>query len=148
SAMLVPSGNHRQSLGVYGRGETCKGAAPGQRMKNRRADAGVRKALVQRFWRTARRFWTEEARAVAWLMTISLVVITCLQLLIQYRINVWNRDIFDAIEKKNAAAVVTEAMLFVPLAVSGVALAVLAVRSLSNSISARSRWRAARMAPA
>src|SRR5215468_2599689 len=103
--------------GSYGPGETCKEAALRQRMKQRRADAGLRKALVQRFWRTARRFWTEEARAVAWLMTVSLVVITVLQLFIQYRINVWNRDIFDAIEKKNAGVVLSQAMLFIPLAV-------------------------------
>ena len=108
-------------------------------MKQRRADAGLRKALVQRFWRTARRFWTEEARAVAWLMTVSLVVITVLQLFIQYRINVWNRDIFDAIEKKNAGVVLSQAMLFIPLAVSGVALAVLAVY---GRMRAQRRWRA------
>jgi vitamin B12/bleomycin/antimicrobial peptide transport system ATP-binding/permease protein len=104
-----------------------------------RPDAGVRKALVQRFWRTARQFWSGKARIVAWALTGALVVVTCTQIFVQYRINVWNRDVFDALEKKDGAAVLTQAIVFVPLAIGGVALAILAVY---GRMRAQRRWRA------
>jgi len=103
------------------------------------ADAGVRKALVQRFWRTARQFWTGKARTIAWLMTGGLILVTCAQLFIQYRINVWNRDVFDAIEKKNGALVLHQAAIFVPLAIIGITLAIVAVY---GRMRAQRRWRA------
>jgi vitamin B12/bleomycin/antimicrobial peptide transport system ATP-binding/permease protein len=104
-----------------------------------RPDAGVRRALVQRYWRTARQFWSGKARIVAWALTGALVVVTCTQIFVQYRINVWNRDVFDALEKKDGAAVLTQAIVFVPLAIGGVVLAILAVY---GRMRAQRRWRA------
>ncbi len=49
------------------------------------------------------------------------------QLIIQYRLNVWNRDVFDALEKKDGAIVMYQAMLFAPLAAASIAIAVLVV---------------------
>jgi putative ATP-binding cassette transporter len=99
----------------------------------------ARKALVHRFWKTARGFWTAKARRVAWLMTTVIIVLICAQTYIQYRINVWNREIFDAIEKKDGGAVLTQAMIFVPLAIGGVALAITLVYARMR---AQRRWRA------
>jgi vitamin B12/bleomycin/antimicrobial peptide transport system ATP-binding/permease protein len=109
------------------------------RRRNKSPDAQARKALLQRYWRTARGFWTGQARRVAWLMTGGSVLIVLLQLFVQYRINIWNRDIFNAIENRDGAAVLYEAMIFVPLAVSGIALAILAVY---GRMRAQRRWRA------
>ena len=102
-------------------------------------DKQTRRALLGLFWRTARGFWSGQAWKVAWLMTIGLLALVLIQLLIQYRINIWNRDIFDAIEKKNAGVVLTQAMIFVPLAVGGVGFAMLAVYARMR---AQRRWRA------
>ena len=50
-----------------------------------------------------------------------------LQLLTQYAINFWNRDFFNAVERKDGAELLTEALRFVPLAAASLALAVFSV---------------------
>jgi putative ATP-binding cassette transporter len=102
-------------------------------------DARVQKALVRRFWRTALGFWTGEQRGIAWLMTVSLVVLVVLQLLVQYRLNVWNRELFDALEKKDAATVLFQSGVFVPLAAASIAIAVIVVWARMRT---QRRWRA------
>ena len=75
------------------------------------------KPLVRRFWRTARGFWSsEKSWKVAWLMTVCLVALVLGQLIFQYQLNLWNKAIFDALEKKDSATVLHQAMIFVPLA--------------------------------
>jgi putative ATP-binding cassette transporter len=86
-----------------------------------------RRALVQRFWTTAGRFWGDDSRRRAWLLTVSLVVLVFLQLGVQFRLNIWNRDIFNALELKSGSAVLTQALIFIPLAVAIVGLAIIAV---------------------
>jgi vitamin B12/bleomycin/antimicrobial peptide transport system ATP-binding/permease protein len=83
--------------------------------------------LIQRFWTSARGFWFADTRRTAWLLTLGLVALIFIQLAFQYRMNVWNRDIFNALEKKDGAAVSTQALIFVPLVVTMVALAIVAV---------------------
>src|SRR6266540_4265266 len=96
------------------------------------------KSLTRRFWRTARHFWTGDRRRVAWLMTLSLVAFVVLQLFVQYRLNVWNRTIFDALEKKDAAVVLGQALIFFPLAATSIAVAVTVVYLRMR---AQRRWR-------
>lgn len=102
-------------------------------------DRNVQRALVRRYANTARGFWTGDQRRIAWIMTLSLVVLIVLQLVASYRINVWNREIFDALEKKDAAAVIHQAWLFVPLAVFSIAVAILVVWARMRI---QRRWRA------
>lgn len=84
-------------------------------------------SMTRRFWRTARGFWTGNARVLAWTMTASLVAAVVVQLIIQYRLNLWNRAIFDALEKKDSSAVLWQAGIFFPLAIGSIAIAVLIV---------------------
>ena len=72
-----------------------------------------RSGMVRRFWFSARGFWSGKARIVAWTLSILLLALVVGQLLIQYRLNFWNRAIFDALEKKDAATVLTQAAIFV-----------------------------------
>jgi vitamin B12/bleomycin/antimicrobial peptide transport system ATP-binding/permease protein len=102
-------------------------------------ESGNRRALVGRYWRTARGFWGGQARKVAWLLTGSLLVIVFAQLYVQYRINLWNRDIFNAIEKRDASIVFAQALIFIPLALASIGLAVGAVYARMR---AQRRWRA------
>ena len=83
--------------------------------------------LVRRFWTSARGFWFGDSRRTAWLLTIGLIALIFIQLAFQYRMNVWNRDIFNALEKKDGAAVSTQALIFVPLVATMVGLAIIAV---------------------
>jgi putative ATP-binding cassette transporter len=108
-------------------------------MAEDKPDRNKQRALVRRFARAARGFWTGDQRRVAWLMTSALVVLIVLQLIASYRINVWNREIFDALEKKDGAAVVYQAWLFIPLAIFSIAVAIMVVWARMRI---QRRWRA------
>ena len=79
-------------------------------------DKRQQRALIRRLWQSAKLFWTGDQKRIAWMMTAAVVVLVVAQLAISYRINVWNREIFDALEKKTGAAVMYQSGLFVPLA--------------------------------
>jgi vitamin B12/bleomycin/antimicrobial peptide transport system ATP-binding/permease protein len=96
-------------------------------MVNGSCSSPSRRVLVARFWSTACGFWVEEARVTAWLLTIGLIGLVLVQLAVQYRLNIWNRDLFNAIEAKHGGAVLTQALVFAPLALATVTLAVVAV---------------------
>src|SRR5262245_20632305 len=108
-------------------------------MTEKLSKADEQTALTQRFWQTAKGFWTGEARRIAWILTIGLLAVALTQVYIQYRINIWNREIFDAIQKKDAGVVLTQALIFIPLAITAVVLAVLAVYGRMRM---QRRWRA------
>jgi putative ATP-binding cassette transporter len=98
------------------------------------------KPLVRRFWRTARGFWSSpRSWKVAWLMTACLIALVIGQLVFQYQLNLWNRAIFDALEKKDAATVLRQAVIFVPLAAGSIAIAVSIVYARMRT---QRRWRA------
>jgi putative ATP-binding cassette transporter len=96
--------------------------------------------LVRRFWATARGFWSApNTWKIAWLMTALLIALVIGQLIFQYQLNLWNRAIFDALEKKDGATVLTQAMLFVPLAAGSIFVAVSIVYARMRM---QRRWRA------
>src|SRR5437588_12553701 len=96
--------------------------------------------LVRRFWHTARGFWSsEKSWKVAWLMTACLIALVIGQLCFQYQLNLWNKAIFDAMEKKDAAVVLHQAIIFVPLAAGSIAIAVCVVYARMRT---QRRWRA------
>src|SRR3954449_1311962 len=98
------------------------------------------KPLVRRFWDTARAFWSpEKSWKVAWLMTACLILLVVGQLFFQYQLNLWNKAIFDAMENKDAATVLHQAIVFVPLAASSIAVAVCVVYARMRT---QRRWRA------
>src|ERR1051325_510522 len=98
------------------------------------------KPLVRRFWRTARGFWSSERSwKVAWLMTACLIALVIGQLIFQYQLNLWNKAIFDALEKKDSATVLRQAMIFIPLAAGSIAVAVCVVYARMRT---QRRWRA------
>jgi putative ATP-binding cassette transporter len=102
-------------------------------------DPALKKALVRRYWHSAKGFWTGSQKRIAWIMTIALIALVVAQLGIAYRINVWNRDIFDALEKKDSATVAYQSLLFIPLAAVSIAIAVAVVWARMRI---QRRWRA------
>jgi ABC-type uncharacterized transport system fused permease/ATPase subunit len=54
---------------------------------------------IVRFWASARGFWRGKSGMIAWPLTVGLVVIAVLQLAVQYRLNYWNRDFFNALAR-------------------------------------------------
>src|SRR4029450_12753611 len=59
----------------------------------------------RRFWERARGFWRGPTARLAWGLVALLVVITVLQLLVQYRLNLWNRDFFNALELRDGGEI-------------------------------------------
>ncbi len=79
---------------------------------------------LRRFWVTAGGFWRNGA---AWGLLAALVVGLVLQVVVQYRLNFWNRDFFNALEARDGGQVWYQARLLVGLAAASIALAVAAV---------------------
>ncbi|HWV40633.1 ABC transporter ATP-binding protein/permease [Pseudorhodoplanes sp.] len=99
-----------------------------------------RRALLGRFWSSARGFWNpREGDRLAWPLTIGVALLVILAVLAQYGINVWNRKIFDALEKRDSASVLTLALVFFPLAAASVGVG---VASVYGRMSMQRRWRA------
>jgi vitamin B12/bleomycin/antimicrobial peptide transport system ATP-binding/permease protein len=101
-------------------------------------DERVRRRLLGRFWRTSRGFWKGKTAKVAWSLTGLLAFILIFQILVQYRINVWNRDIFDALENKNSGAVLYQSLLYIPLIAASLCTAVVGVYA---RMTMQRRWR-------
>src|SRR6202158_2212778 len=98
-----------------------------------------RRFLLWRFWASARGFWGPNGSRLAWLIPAALILIIVLNLAVQYGINVWNRAIFDALEKRDSATVFFLSTIFIPLAAASVVLGVLGVYA---RMATQRRWRA------
>lgn len=95
--------------------------------------------LLTRFWISARGFWGKNGDRLAWPFSIGLVMLIVLTVGFQYGINVWNRAIFDAIEKRDAATVFHLSAVFFPLAIGSI---VLGVAQVFARMGIQRRWRA------
>src|SRR5258707_2384456 len=95
--------------------------------------------LLTRFWISARGFWGANGDRLAWILSIGLLVLIVVNVGFQYGINVWNRAMFDGIEKRDSATVYYLSAVFFPLAIGSV---VLAVAQVFARMSIQRRWRA------
>jgi vitamin B12/bleomycin/antimicrobial peptide transport system ATP-binding/permease protein len=99
--------------------------------------ASDRKQLLIRFWLSASRFWWEEkARAIG--LTIFLIGLLLLQLAVQLLLNLWNRNFFDALGRKDGHTLWVQAQLFLPLAATSIFLAAM---SVWGRMTAQRSWR-------
>jgi ABC-type uncharacterized transport system fused permease/ATPase subunit len=96
------------------------------------------KQLLLRFWASASGFWDGPAAARVWVLTGSLIVIVLAQLLVQYRLNFWNRDFFNALAQLNSKQLWYQAILFIPLAALSIALA---IASVWGRMTMQRKWR-------
>ena len=97
------------------------------------------KRLIFRFWQSATGFWRGRRAWRAWPLVALLIAIVLLQLLVQYWLNFWNRDFFNAIERKDGAELWAQTLRFVPLAVANVTLA---ITSVWGRMTMQRKWRA------
>src|SRR6476620_1615991 len=95
--------------------------------------------LLTRFWISARGYWGKKGDQLAWLFTMGLLVLIVANVGFQYGINVWNRAIFDAIEKRDSATVYYLTGVFFPLAIGSV---LLGVAQVFARMGIQRRWRA------
>src|SRR6266566_8518239 len=108
----------------------------GMRRKTYRAPE--QKYLISRFWRSAYGFWRGSSAWVGWPLIALLMAIVVLQLVVQYWLNFWNRDFFNALEQKDGTALLEQALLFLPLAAASTVLAIL---SVWGRMTAQRKWR-------
>jgi len=85
------------------------------------------KRLLARFWQSSSGYWRGPEAWRAWLLVAVLIATVVLQLLTQYALNYWNRDFFNAIGRRDAAGLWTQALRFVPLAAASLSLTVFSV---------------------
>jgi putative ATP-binding cassette transporter len=108
-------------------------------MSPEEAERARKSYLLKRFWVTARGFWGKKGDDIAWFASGGLLLLIILYVGAQYGINVWNRKIFDAIEKRDSASVLWLSAVFFPLAFAAVALNVAQVYA---RMGIQRRWRA------
>ena len=93
---------------------------------------------LARFWASASGFWRGKSAILAWWLTISLLVMGLSQLAVQYRLNYWNRDFFNALGSRDAKSLWDQALIFPPLAFLSVGLSVALVW---GRMTAQRSWR-------
>src|SRR5213080_1524688 len=108
-------------------------------MSPEEAEEARRDYLLTRFWIGARGYWGRNGDRLAWLFPIGLVPPIIGHVGFQYGINVWNRAIFDAIEKRDSATVYYLAAVFFPLAIGSV---LMGVAQVFARMGIQRRWRA------
>ncbi|MGV1958490.1 ABC transporter ATP-binding protein/permease [Agrobacterium sp. 22-214-1] len=92
--------------------------APG--LTPQQAEEARKRYLLKRFLISARGFWSRRGDGLAWPFSIGLLAMIGVNVGFQYGINVWNRGIFDAIEKRDASTVYFLASIFPPLVLGSV----------------------------
>lgn len=94
--------------------------------------------ILRSYLRSALGFWRGPTASLAWSLCVMLLLLIFMQLYVQYRINFWNRDFFNALSSKDVPKVWQEIWLFIPLAISSIVISVLSVYA---KMAAQRRWR-------
>ncbi|UDL87343.1 ABC transporter ATP-binding protein/permease [Mesorhizobium sp. PAMC28654] len=97
-----------------------------------------KKYLLRRFWISGRGYWGRHGDKLGWPLTIGLLILIGVNVGFQYGINVWNRAIFDAIEKRDAHTVYFLSAVFVPLVLGSMSLV---VTQVYLRMTMQRRWR-------
>jgi putative ATP-binding cassette transporter len=112
---------------------------PDPELSPEEAEQARKDYLLTRFWISARGYWGRGGDRLVWLFTIGLLILIVTNVGFQYGINVWNRAIFDAIEKRESATVFYLTAVFFPLAIGSV---LLGVAQVFARMGIQRRWRA------
>ncbi len=102
-------------------------------------DAPSNRYLLATFWEAALGFWRKGTGWVAWLLTIASIGIAFVNLAVQYRINVWYRTMFDALDKKDATTLLLQSVVYIGLTALVVLVAAVATYL---RLTTQRRWRA------
>jgi vitamin B12/bleomycin/antimicrobial peptide transport system ATP-binding/permease protein len=98
-----------------------------------------RRLLLRRFWRSARSFWGSRGDRLAWPLSGIILLTVLLYLAAAYGMNLWNRVIFDALERRDGGTVLYLSLIYAPLLAASVAVMVLQVYARMTT---QRHWRA------
>ena len=101
-------------------------------------DQETRQYLLARFWEAALGFWGKGGRRAAWFLTFAVITIALVNLGFQYRLNVWHRMMFDALDRRDGSGVLYQTMIFFPLVLAIVSVAAAATYM---KLTLQRRWR-------
>ena len=103
-------------------------------------ERGKRQYMERRFWVTALGYWRRcNGERSAWILTAGLLILVLLNLGISFEVNLWNRAIFDALDQRNSAGVLLQAVIYLALMTISIGLGVLGVYA---RMTIQRRWRA------
>jgi putative ATP-binding cassette transporter len=97
-----------------------------------------RQYLLTRFWQTASAYWRKGGNRIAWILSAVLLLIVLLNLVASYGMNLWNRAIFDALEKKESNTVFLLSIVYFAILVASVTVGVAQVYA---RMTFQRRWR-------
>jgi vitamin B12/bleomycin/antimicrobial peptide transport system ATP-binding/permease protein len=97
-----------------------------------------RRLLLRRFWQSAGEFWGKDGPRRAWLLSAVILLLILLNLVASYGMNVWNRGIFDALEKRDPHTVLLLSLVYFPLLAASVCLF---VGQVYARMTMQRRWR-------
>jgi putative ATP-binding cassette transporter len=99
-----------------------------------------RRLLLRRFWQSAFGFWSNvRGQRVSWILTGTILLLILFTLATSYGMNVWNREIFDALEKRDPSRALFIALIYFPLLAASVCVA---VAQIYAKMTMQRRWRA------
>jgi putative ATP-binding cassette transporter len=98
-----------------------------------------RRLLLRRFWNGAIGFWLEGGDRLSWVLPAEIFATVLLSLAASYGFNIWNRAIFDALERRDARTVVLWSLIYFPLLAATVCLVIAQVYA---RMTMQRRWRA------
>jgi putative ATP-binding cassette transporter len=99
----------------------------------------TRQDLLARFWEAALGFWRKGGAPSAWVVTLVVIAIALINLALQYRVNVWHRAMFDALDTRDGGAVLRQTVIFLPLIAAVIGVAAAATHA---KLTLQRRWRA------
>ena len=102
-------------------------------------DQQTRQYLLARFWEAALGFWRNGGGRTAWVLTFAVIAIAVVNLVLQYRLNVWHRAMFDALDRRDGSRVLHQTVIFLPLIAAVVSVAATATLA---KMTLQRRWRA------
>ena len=97
-----------------------------------------RRLLLRRFWKSALRFYGAGGPRMSWFLPGLILLTILLNLAASYGMNVWNRAIFDALQRRDADVVLFVSLIYFPLLAASVALVVTQVYA---KMTTQRRWR-------
>src|SRR5215470_16681694 len=104
------------------------------------SDKVKRRLLVRRFWQSALGFWSRaRGERRAWVLTGLLLVLIFLNLAASFGMNIWNREIFDALEKRDSGRALFVALIYFPLLAASVCVM---IAQVYGKMTMQRRWRA------
>lgn len=119
--------------------QVAEGAVAGPAQIDRGSNKLRRHLLLRRFWKSATGFWRSGGGRHSWMLSATVLLTVLLGLAASYGMNVWNRKIFDALERRDGTTVLFWSIIYFPLLVASVCLIVAQVYA---QMTIQRRWRA------